>query len=236
MLQVYPDAEALSRAAAQLFSDESRRAAGKGGFAVCLSGGSTPKRVYELLAGPPYRDQVPWDKVHVFWGDERCVPPNDPRSNAHMARQALLDHVPIPANQVHPMRGDSDPAEAARQYEVLLHSFFAGQPPRFDLLFLGLGDNGHTASLFPHTPVLHEKNRWAKEQYVAEVDMNRITLTVPILNLAKLTAFLVAGASKAKVLREVREGPPDPERLPAQLIKPAAGDLRWLVDRAAAGE
>jgi 6-phosphogluconolactonase len=231
VLKVYPDAEALSHAAAALFVEQAQ---GVPHFSVSLSGGSTPKRVYELLAQPPYRDQVPWDKVHLFWGDERCVPADDPRSNFRMTRLALLDHVPIPPGQVHPIRGDIEPADAAREYEAVVRSFFGGAPPRFDLILLGLGDNGHTASLFPHTPVLHEMTRWVKEVYVDEVGMWRITMTVPLLNQGKLVAFLLAGAGKTTVLREVREGPRDTERLPAQLIAPS-GELYWMVDKAAAG-
>jgi 6-phosphogluconolactonase len=236
-MQIYPDAEALSRASAQMFADEAKRAvAAAGRFSVALSGGSTPKRVFELLATPAYRDQVPWDKVHVFWGDERAVPADDPRSNYRMTRLALLDHVPIPKNQVRPIAGDIDPAKSAEQYEATVRVYFGTETPRFDLILLGLGENGHTASLFPHTPVLHEKTRLVKECYVEEVGMYRITMTVPLLNQGKIDAFLVAGANKASVLKEVREGPRDPERLPAQLIAPLPGELRWLVDRAAAGQ
>jgi 6-phosphogluconolactonase len=235
-LDVCPDAEALAQAAARLVADRAQAAVAEHGrFSLNLSGGTTPRRVYEILAGKPYRDQVPWQKTHVFWGDERCVPPNDARYNARMAKLALLDHVPIPPAQVHPIAGDIDPAESARQYEALLKSFFSGGGPEFDLILLGLGDNGHTASLFPNTPVLDEKKRWVKEVYVDEVKMWRITLTAPVLNAARVAAFLVAGAGKAKVLREVREGPYEPKRLPAQLIKPVTGELRWLVDQAAAG-
>jgi 6-phosphogluconolactonase len=235
--EVYPDAEALAQAAAKLFVDQAKAAiADHGRFSVNLSGGNTPKRVFEVLAGKPYRDQAPWQQIHVFWGDERCVPPDDPRSNYRMTKLALLDHVPIPPAQIHPIAGDIDPAESARQYETLMKSFFAGGPPRFDLIYLGLGENGHTASLFPHTPVLDEKVRWVKEVYVDEVKMWRITMSAPVLNEGKVLAFLVAGGSKAAVLREVREGPYDPKRLPSQLIKPTSGELIWMVDRAAAGK
>jgi 6-phosphogluconolactonase len=235
MLQVFEDPEALSKGAAALFAELAQRAVqDRGRFGVSLAGGNTPKRVYELLAQEPHRTQVPWDRVHVFWGDERCVPSDDPRSNARMAGLALLDHVPIPAAQIHPVNGAIDPAKAARQYEAELGAFFAGQPPRFDLILLGLGENGHTASLFPSTPVLHEKDRWVKEVYVAEQSMYRVTMTAPLINQAALIAFVLAGAGKAEVLRQVREGPRQPEDLPAQLIVPDGGELRWLVDRAAA--
>lgn len=233
MIQIYPDVAALNRAAAELFAEQSRQAtAARGRFCVSLSGGQTPRSVYELLARPPYRDQVPWARVHIFWGDERCVSADDPRSNYRMTRTALLDHVPIPADNVHPISGTLPPAESAREYDQLLRTFFAGQQPQFDLVLLGLGENGHTASLFPGTPVLREKERWAREVYVAEQDLYRVTLTAPLLNRALVTAFLVAGAGKASVLREVIEGPPDPERLPAQLILPE-GELRWLVEQSA---
>lgn len=232
-IQVFADAEAVSRAAADLFTGLARSAAAQGRCSVSLSGGSTPKRVFELLAQPPWRDQVPWQSVHMFWGDERCVPADDPRSNYRMTRLALLDHVPIPADQVHPIDGAMPPRRAADEYEQLLRQFFGQQAPRFDFVMLGLGENGHTASLFPGTPVLHETERWAAEVYVAEQDMDRVTLTTPLFNQAKTTAFLVTGAGKAAVLHEVIEGKSDPERLPAQLIQPKPGELRWLVDRAA---
>src|SRR5262249_18828783 len=153
-----------------------------------------------------------------------------------MTREALLDKVPLPPGQTYRIRGEDPPAEAAAAYEVVLRQFFKGGRPRFDLDLLGLGTNGHTASLFPGTPVLDETKRWAAEVYVAALDMWRVTLTVPVLNEAAVTAFLVAGADKAAVLREVRDGPPDPRRLPAQLIRPRDGQLLWLVDRAAAGK
>jgi 6-phosphogluconolactonase len=177
---------------------------------------------------------VPWENTHVFWGDERCVPSDDARSNERMAREALLDHVPIPASQIHPIQCVHAPNQVARQYEALLRTFFAEQPPRFDLVLLGLGENGHTASLFPGTPVLDERERWVADVYVAEQNLYRITLTAPLINQAALVVFLVAGNTKARVLSEVLEGLRDIHRLPAQLIQPTKGDLRWLVDRPAA--
>jgi len=236
VIEVYPDLESLSRAAARLLVEQANLAvAARGRFSVALSGGATPKRTYELLAAPPWVDQAPWDRVHVFWGDERCVPLTDSRSNARLAQAAWLDRVPIPADQIHPMDCASDPAAAARQYEAQLREFFAGQPPILDLVLLGLGDNGHTASLFPGTAVLKEAERWAAAVYVAEQDLYRVTLTAPLINQAALVAFLVAGGAKAAVLREVLHGPRDPARLPAQLIQPQNGELLWLTDLAAAG-
>jgi 6-phosphogluconolactonase len=235
VIRVYADREAMSRGAAELFADEARRAvSARGRFIVLLAGGETPRRCYEILAEAPLRDRIPWDAVHVFWGDERCVPADDPRSNAAMARRALLDHVPVPAAQVHPIACADAPREGAAQYEELLRAFFAAGPPRFDLVFLGLGENGHTASLFPGTSVLDEQKRWAAEVYVAEEGLHRVTLAAPVINQAALIAFMAAGEGKAAVLREVLEGTPDPHRIPARLIRPADGELLWLVDRAAA--
>ena len=235
MIQVYPDLESLSRAAAALLVEQANLAvAARGRFSVALSGGNTPRRTYELLAAPPWVDQAPWDQVHVFWGDERCVPQNDPRSNARSAKEAWLDHVPIPGDQIHPLDCAQDPVAAARQYEAKLREFFAGRPPRLDLVLLGLGDNGHTASLFPGTAVLQEGERWAAAVYLAEADLYRVTLTAPLINQAAVVAFLVVGNSKAGVLREVLHGPRDPVRLPAQLIQPQNGELLWLTDLAAA--
>jgi len=235
VIRVYADQEALSRAAAELFADKACRAVSeRGRFIVLLAGGETPRRCYEILAEAPVRDLIPWDAVHVFWGDERCVPDDDPRSNAAMARRALLDHVPIPASQIHPITCAGAPREGAAKYGRLLRAYFGGGPPRFDLVFLGLGENGHTASLFPGTAVLEERQRWVAEVYVAEERLHRVTLTAPAINQAALVAFLAAGERKAEVLREVLEGTPDPHRIPARLISPADGKLLWLVDRAAA--
>jgi 6-phosphogluconolactonase len=235
VIDIFADLNALSEAAARLFADQAKHAsAARGRFSVALSGGSTPSRTYELLAQPPFRDRVPWPKVHVFWGDERCVPADDLRSNYRMARQALLDHVPIPPEQIHPIACAHEPRAAAERYETVLRGFFGERPPRFDLVFLGLGANGHTASLFPDTPVLEERQRWVAEVYVAEQDLFRVTLTAPLLNQAAIVAFLVAGAAKATVLHDVLQGPREPSRLPAQLIRPTDGNLHWLVDRTAA--
>lgn len=236
MIEVYPDLESLSRAAAALLVRQANLAvAARGRFSVALSGGATPRRTYELLAAPPLKNQAPWGRVHVFWGDERCVPPNDFRSNARLAKEAWLDRVPIPGHQIHPMNCGPDPAAAARQYEAQLREFFAGQPPILDLVLLGLGDDGHTASLFPGAAVLKEAERWAAAVYLAEAGLYRITLTAPLINQAAVVAFLVAGGAKAGILREVLHGPRDPARLPAQLIQPHHGELRWLADLAAAG-
>ena len=181
----------------------------------------------------PLQEQIRWESVYIFWGDERCVPTDDPRSNARMAHKILLDHVPVPVNQIHPIRGDLTPVLAAAQYETELRDFFGDQPPVFDLILLGLGENAHTASLFPHTPVLDEKERWVKEVYVAEQDMYRVTLTAPLINQAKNVIFLVSGTDKALALQSVLEGAYQPHELPAQLMRPNGAHPIWLVDRAA---
>jgi 6-phosphogluconolactonase len=235
MVTVYENKEALSLAAAGLFADEARRAVeARGRFDLLLSGGETPRRMYRLLSGEPLRGKVPWQGVQFFWGDERFVPHDDPRSNLAMAREALLDRVPLSEEQVHPVPYLRSAEQSALAYERMLHDYFKGAPPRFDMVLLGLGENGHTASLFPGTPVLKEQERWVREVYVQEQDSYWVTLTPPVLNQAGLIAFLVAGSAKAAVLREVVKGEADPERLPAQLIKPVQGRLLWLIDRDAA--
>ena len=234
MIRVCDDLESLSQAAADLFTAAAQWAVTEQGrFSVALSGGSTPRRCYELLAQPPFRDRIPWSKVHVFWGDERCVPANDPRSNARMAREALLDHVPLSAGQIHPISCVADPNAAALNYQQMLTEFFAAGSPRFDLVFLGLGDDGHTASLFPGTAALQETERWVTAVRKPGEDISRLTLTAPLLNRAGLVVFLVAGAGKTNILHQVLQGSTREKRFPAQLIAPQNGELIWLVDRAA---
>jgi len=215
-----------------------------GRFVVALSGGSTPRATYELLAREPLASRVTWSRVHVVWGDERCVPPTDAASNFRMAREALLDHVPVPSANIHRIRGEDDPALAAESYERALRTLFrttSGPPSlepgrNIDLALLGLGDNGHTASIFPGSAVVDERVRWVMPDYVSEVAMWRITLTYPLLNAAAEILFLVEGESKASVVVRVLEGPRLPRELPAQLIAPSRGRILWLMDRAAAAE
>jgi 6-phosphogluconolactonase len=234
MIRVYNDLEALSHAAAELFTLQSRAASMEcGRFSVALSGGETPRRTYELLATPPYSDRIHWHEVHIFWSDERCVPEDDPRSNSLMARQALLDHVPIPPENIHPIRCAEAPRQAADDYEKQLKEFFSSSNPNFHLVLLGLGSNGHIASLFPHTPALNEKTRWVTDVYVPDLAMSRVTFTAQFINQAAQVVFLVSGADKAQVLEEVLEGPYQPNELPAQLIRPAGIHPLWLVDKAA---
>ena len=234
MIRIYNDLEALSQAAAELFLLQSRVASMVcGRFTVALSGGETPRRMYEILGEPPYRDRIHWKDVHIFWSDERCVPDDDPRSNSLMARQSLLNHVPIPPQNIHPIHCSSSPQQAAIQYEQELKEFFSRQNPNFHLVMLGLGSNGHIASLFPHTPVITEKERWVSEVYIDELGMYRVTFTAPYINQAEQVVFLVSGADKAQVLEDVLEGPYQPAELPAQLIRHNGTHPLWLVDKAA---
>lgn len=234
------DRSALARNAAQRFVYAARMAIeAHDRFSVALSGGSTPRELYALLATPEFASQVDWERVHLFWGDERAVPPDDPQSNFRMVEQTLLTHVPVPPEQVHRITGEKAPAQAARAYAEELRAFFepeTGQMPRFDLILLGLGENGHTASLFPHTAVLSNATDWVAAEYVSAVGMNRITLTAPVINASENILFLVAGAEKANVVRDVLRGEFRPQDLPSQLIEPTDGSLVWLLDRAAAAQ
>jgi len=239
IVHTYPDHEALSRAAAELFVGLANEAISeRGRFSIALSGGHTPQRAYELLAGPQFNNLLDWGRVHLFWADERCVPPNDSRSNALMVRVKLLDHLPVHPGHVYPIACADGADKAARNYESLLRSFFPppfpkGATPRFDLIFLGLGTDGHTASLFPGTPAVTEKERWVTEIYSEKEGIYRVTLTATILNQASVVAFIVSGASKAGVLRDVLSRRPGSEHLPARLITPECfgGRLYWLVDK-----
>jgi 6-phosphogluconolactonase len=241
-VEFFPDKRELVRAEAErvvTLAEDAIRARGR--CLVALSGGSTPRPLYELLAAPHIATQIDWSRVHLFWGDERCVPPDHADSNYRMTREALIDHVPLPHDNVHRIRGEDPPEEGAMAYERLLREFFgpADPPPRtFDLVLLGMGRDGHTASIFPGTPATTEAQRWAMAVHVeAPRDMWRVTLTTVVLNAAADVTFLVAGAEKASRLREVlepglRHDPP----LPAQLVKPVRGALHWMVDVAAGAE
>lgn len=226
---------ALARAAAEEWRARARSAvAGSGRFAVALAGGETPRALYALLADPaaPYRDGLPWTRTHVFFGDERNVPPDHPGSSYGMARDALLARVPLPGVNVHRIVGEGDAEDSARAYEGDLRAFF-GPRPRFDLVLLGVGADGHTASLFPGSPALEEASRLVAAT-VAPAGGRRITLTLPALEAAAAVLFLVSGASKARALSRVLSGEPGGEALPAARVRPLDGTVLWLVDRAAA--
>ncbi len=234
-LNIYKDADELSMGVAKwltgYITDTLKK---KDRFTIALSGGSTPYKLHTLLAGPPFKDQIDWSKLHIFWGDERAVPFEDDRNNAKMAYDTLLNHVPVPASQIHIMRTDIEPEAAAAAYEKVLHHYFHAHEISFDLVFLGMGDDGHTLSLFPGTPVVHEENKLALAYYLEAQDMYRITLTAPIVNRSAAIAFLVTGSSKAPALKEVIEGDYNPDKYPSQVIKPSSGEVYWFTDEAAA--
>jgi len=238
-IHLSPDAPALAAEAARRFVAAAGGAiAARGRFMVALSGGSTPKALFRLLADAPYRDEVDWANVHVFWGDERCVSPDDEQSNYRMATDNLLAHVPIPTEQIYRMRAeDPDPEAAADGYTATLREAFGlahGELPRFDLIHLGLGTEGHTASLFPGSPALGERERLVAAPWVEKLNAFRVTLTPPVLNAAREVQFLAAGAEKAAIVREILHAPYNPEELPAQIVAPTDGRLVWLLDTAAA--
>ncbi len=237
---VEPDAGALARRAAQYFVEMAEEAVDARGRArIAISGGSTPKAAFALLGdrGQPWRGRMPWDKLELYWVDERCVPPDDPDSNYHMTREALLGEVPLSPDQIHRMEGELEPEEAAARYESELRNSFrleGAELPRFDLIALGMGPDGHTASLFPHTEALHERNRLVIANHVVNKDAWRITLTWPVINRANSVFFLIGGEDKAKILNEVLTGPKDADRLPSQLIWPVSGILTLILDKSAA--
>ena len=239
---VWPNPEAVALAAARLFTSAAEQAvAARGVTRIAISGGTTPKRVFQLLADPaqPFLNAIPWAKLHLYWVDERSVPPIDNDSNYKMTNEAMLSKVPLPAEQVHRMEGELPPHEAASRYETVLRNTMkleGAESPAFDLLLLGMGDDGHTASLFPHTEALHELSRLVVANHVPQKDTWRITLTFPVINQARQVAFLIEGGAKTKVLAEVLTGSHDPERLPSQLIRPSTGNLLYLLDTAAAAD
>lgn len=237
MLKRFSGLGRLNEEAAQLFIQTAKEAIEKNGrFTVALTGGSSPVELYKLLATPPYRDQVEWEQVFVFWGDERWVPIADERSNARMAFETLLTHVPVPKEQIFPMWADNtSPGEFARDYEQVLRQHFQSDG-HFDLVLLGMGADGHTASWFPNTGVLYEYDKWVAAYYLNAQDMYRITLTVPLINQAVKVAVIAYGANKADALYEVLCGERNIEQYPAQLIDTAEGRVTWFVDEAAAAK
>lgn len=237
---VEPDSAALARRTAQHFVEVTEQAVAKRGRArIAISGGSTPKAAFQLLADPeqPWLKRMPWDKLDLYWVDERTVPPTSPDSNYRMTREALLDHVPLKPEQVHRMEGELEPEVAAARYESLLRNTFrleGAETPRFDLISLGMGDDGHTASIFPHTEAIHTLDRLVMTNHVPQMKTWRITLTWPVINQGSSVFFLIGGEKKAELVREVFTGPLDPERLPSQLIWPAGGILTLILDKDAA--
>lgn len=240
-IRILPDGSAIAKRAAQEFVQSALAAVReKGSFSIALAGGSTPKTLYSLLVEDPVlRAQVPWDKIHLFFGDERHVGPGHPDSNFRMATEAMISKAPLNKEQVARIKGENpDAEEAAREYEQALRSYFRldlGDYPRFDLLLAGMGNDGHTLSLFPGTKALHPGGRIVVRNWVGKLLADRITLTAPAASNAAQIIFMVTGADKAPALKAVLEGPYEPEQLPAQLLQPQNGKLLWLVDAAAGG-
>jgi 6-phosphogluconolactonase len=231
--------ELFAAAAEEVVRAANEAVAKRGRFSIALSGGSTPKSLYNLLATNA-RNTLPWDRMFFFWGDERHVPPTDPDSNYRMADETMLSKIPVPAANVFRIKAENPDAEAAAlAYEQTLQRFFAleaGQFPRFDLILLGMGPDGHTASLFPGTGALHEKSRLVVANWVEKLKASRFTLTLPVLNSAACVVFLVSGTDKAPALHAVLEGDAPGEQYPAKLVRPTNGKLIWLIDRAAASQ
>jgi 6-phosphogluconolactonase len=248
-VRVYSDAKEVALKAARFFARlADQYIVGSGKFTVALSGGSTPRAMFSLLAEAPFLDTVPWESIHFFWGDERCVPPDHADSNYRMAQETLLSKVPVPPENIYRVPAElSDPNEAADKYSATLLNFFmkdsklsgtaplAGSP-RFDLIFLGMGPDGHTASLFPGTEALHITDKVVVANYVEKFKAHRITLTAPVINNARNVTFIVAGPDKAPALHEVLEGEKQPDLYPSQMIHPHNGSLLWMVDEAAAAQ
>ncbi|MGA9585975.1 MAG: 6-phosphogluconolactonase [Terracidiphilus sp.] len=237
---VEPDTAALARRTAQHFVEVVEKAVSRQGRArIAISGGSTPKAAFQLLADPgqPWLKRMPWDKLELYWVDERTVPPDHPESNYRMTREAMLNHVPLKPEQVHRMEGELEPEVAAARYESLLRNNFrleGAESPRFDLIALGMGDDGHTASIFPHTEAIHTLGRLVTANQVPQKNTWRITLTWPVINQGSSVFFLIGGTDKAELVKEVFTGPSDPERLPSQLIWPSGGILTLILDKDAA--
>lgn len=237
MVRIFKDANELSAAAAELFVQASKEAiAEKGSFTVALTGGSSPIKLHQLLATPAYREEVDWANVYIFWGDERWVPMEDERSNAKMAFDTLLNFVPVPSVQIYPMYDAvKSPEEYAAIYEQLIRDVVDNDGV-FDLILLGMGDDGHTASLFPGTAILKEETKWVDAYYLEPQEMYRITLTAPLINRAKKLVVMTFGEKKTHALREVLEGEHNPELYPSQLLKPTNGELIFMVDEVAASQ
>jgi 6-phosphogluconolactonase len=233
-IKVVPDPEAVAITAAERTIVAAEIAIElRGSFSIVLAGGTTPRLLYNFLAAEPARSLLDWTKVHVFFGDERCVPPDDPDSNFKMARDLLLTKVPVPGDNVYRIRGEASPPEAASEYDQTLREHFADSGP--DLTLLGMGDDGHTASLFPRTEALHEARQWCVANFVPRKQQWRLATTPPFLNTSNEVLILVTGTEKSERIAQVLEGPYVPDELPIQMIQPASGRLAWIMDAAAAG-
>lgn len=237
---VFPDVNAIARRAAEKIVEAAAAVKQNGRFTISLAGGSTPKTLYSLLAAEPFRSQIPWDKTYLFFGDERHVPPDHADSNFRMASESMISKLSLQPEQVNRIKGEYEDADkAAREYEQVLRSFFKlsdRQLPRFDVLLIGMGDEGHALSLFPGTKALHDNGRLVMPNWIGKLYTERVTITAPVANNSALAMFMVTKADKALALKGVLEGPYEPEQLPSQLIQPTNGKLLWLVDTTAASK
>ncbi|HEY8389238.1 MAG TPA: 6-phosphogluconolactonase [Parasegetibacter sp.] len=245
-LHLSEDSNSLAADAAKWISTQiNETLARKDFFTLVLSGGSTPEKLYRILAASPYKEEIEWQKVHVFWGDERFVPFSDERNNAKNAFETLLNFVPVPKDQIHVMKTEGDPELAAAEYEEILFRYFgrpahnantSGSMSTFDLTLMGIGDDAHTLSLFPGKPVVHEKNKWVDAFYLDSQEMYRITLTEPVVSKSSKIAFLVSGANKAAALDKILNGSFNPDKYPSQLFRKSNGDVHWFIDKPAAAQ
>lgn len=235
MLHIHKDPTILSHALASWITEYIESTLQRHDrFTWVVTGGNSPKLLYELLSKEPYSNRINWKKVHIFWGDERAVPFEDARNNAKMTYEHLLNNVPVLPSQVHVMRTDMAPEQSAAAYEAILKQYFDGDVNTFDLALNGMGDDGHTLSLFPHTPVIHEQKAWVTSFWLEAQKMHRITLTAPVVNRARQIAFLTFGANKANALFQVLNGDRNVDQYPSQIIRPVAGAVHWFVDQEAA--
>jgi len=233
-IQIF-DAGELAKAVAEFIVKIANEAIDTSGrFVIALSGGHTPETLYSVLCTEPYQGRIAWDKTFVFWGDERCVPSDNEQNNARMAKKFLLNHVDIPQSNIYPVPVDLPPEMAGAAYENSIKQFFGSEEPSFHLILLGLGENGHTASLFPGSDTLTDDTHLVRDVYVPEQKMYRITMTANLINQARNIVFLVEGEGKADILNTVLTVPYQPDKYPAQLIKPVDGNLYWFVDNKAA--
>jgi 6-phosphogluconolactonase len=236
-LHIYKDADEVTTALAEWITELiAKTLLTKDRFTIALSGGETPKTLYKKLAAEPYKEKIAWNKIHFFWGDERVIPFTDERNNAKMAYDNLLSQIKISEEQIHRINTGINPEKSAEQYEKILHQYFDNKENTFDLVLLGMGDDGHTLSLFPNSLVLFQNNKWVNAVDSPDKKMKRITLMPEVVNKSASVAFLITGSSKASSLKKVLEGKLQLEELPSQLIKPANNELHWFLDESAAQE
>ena len=236
-LHIYKDPDTLSFAAARWIVDcIKHKLTDQDRFTWLLSGGNTPRQLYQLLSTEQFKNKIDWSKLHIFFGDERVVPLDDERNNGKMAKENLLTHVAIPSDQIHFIDTQGDIDQSVNQYEKLLHHYFDEKSTTFDLALLGMGDDAHTLSLFPGSPLIHEHEKWVVSLYLPSQQMYRISLMPSVINVSDKTMFIISGASKATALKNVLNGSYQPERFPAQLIRPINNELHWFIDEPAGKE